>query len=300
MRYVRLFCCVLFVLSLLLMTATAQDSAPPFARWQAPSQAVLVGEPFLLQLEIMLSAESELIDPALPVVWGDFWLRPLTPMESSVTPDGLRQYRQDFTATLWRTGQLATPPLTLQYRGAGGVTQTLDLLPARVQVDSVLNPDDLNLRGSRPPLTMPYIAPLTLVVAGGLLGAAAFLLWRGWRKRSRLLLSRTSMTAARLALDELNRAARLDDPIQIHVRVADALRGFVGARAGFPVLDLTTEELFQRLPINVIPEPRRLELQQLLDYADLVKFAQLKPPNAQRILAAARRWLTDMERGSDA
>jgi hypothetical protein len=276
--------------------AAAQDANAPFARWTAPTQPVLIGEPFILQLEIVLPPDSELVDPTPPSVWGDYWLVPLAPMEMSQQADGTRRYQQRFNATLWNTGQLATPELTLTYRlMEQGSEQTLQLPSITVVVNSVLNPDDLNLRPMRPPLVMMYVPPLMIAAIGVLVLVLAYMIWQIIRGRRMTDRTATSLTPARLALEELNRLARLDDPVRVHLRVADVLRRFIGARVGLTVMDLTTEELLQCLPPTSVPEARRLELQQLLEYADLVKFAQVKPGPGQRIVGAARRWVSEVE-----
>jgi hypothetical protein len=290
-------CCIFMCVGALFLPVAAQDAIAPYAQWRAPLEPVLVGQPFDLEVVIVLPAGSELIDPALPVVWGEFWLKPMAPLENTVQADGSRLYRQRFSATLWTTGQLATPDLTLQYQVAGqGSLQTLPLPAIAMQVNSILDPNDLNLRPMRPPLAMPYVSPL--MVAGGfvMMVGGAYLLWQQVIKRHMNAAGRVPATPARLALDDLNRAARIEDPVRLHIRVAEVLRRFAGAHAGIPVIDLTTQELLDRLPPASVPEPRRAELQQLLDYADLVKFAQVTPSSNQRMIGAARRWVSEVAR----
>jgi hypothetical protein len=292
----RLRFCLFFVYLLLLVPVAAQSSVPPSGQWILPGQPVLIGEPFPMRLEIILPAGTELIDPGLPVIWGEYWLTSLAPIETTDMPDGMRQYRQQFRVTLWNVGAISTPPLFVSYRRIGETNvQTFQLPPGVVQVNSVLKPDDLNLRPLRPLLEMPYVSPLMLLGVLVLVAGAVYGLWHVLRRPYGRLANRVHATPARLALAELNQVARLDDPVRVHVRVAEVLRKFIAAQTGILVADLTTDELLQALPRTSIVESRRLELQQLLEYADLVKFAQLKPSTNQRIIGAARRWVNDVE-----
>lgn len=285
-----------FVCLLLLVPVAAQSNAPPSGQWIVPGQPVLIGEPFPMRLDIMLPPGTELIDPGLPEIWGEYWLTTLAPIEITDLPDGMRLYSQSFTGTLWNIGAISTAPLLVNYRGIGETNvQTFQLPPVVVQVNTVLNPDDLNLRPMRPLLEMSYVSPLMLLGFLVLVVGTVYGLWYAFIRRNRQLAPRVQATPARLALAELNQVARLDDPLRVHMRVAEVLRKFIAAHTGIMVADLTTDELLQALPQTSIIESRRLELQQLLEYADLVKFAQLKPSTNQRIVGAARRWVNDVE-----
>jgi hypothetical protein len=59
--------------------------------------------------------------------------------------------------------------------------------------------------------------------------------------------------------------------------IVDALRGYLEAREGMPAREQTTEELLWALPPHLSGEGFRDRLRELLDEADLVKFARLLP-----------------------
>jgi hypothetical protein len=59
--------------------------------------------------------------------------------------------------------------------------------------------------------------------------------------------------------------------------IVDALRGYLEAREGMPAREQTTEELLWALPPHLSGEGFRERLRELLDEADLVKFARLLP-----------------------
>jgi hypothetical protein len=77
--------------------------------------------------------------------------------------------------------------------------------------------------------------------------------------------------------------------------IVDALRGYLEAREGMPAREQTTEELLWALPPHLSGEGFRERLRELLDEADLVKFARLLPHTkaADRFLERSRSLLRD-------
>jgi hypothetical protein len=84
------------------------------------------------------------------------------------------------------------------------------------------------------------------------------------------------------ALARLERIERKRWPMRGEVarhyeEIVDALRGYLEAREGMPAREQTTEELLWALPPHLSDEGFRDRLRELLDEADLVKFARLLP-----------------------
>jgi hypothetical protein len=77
--------------------------------------------------------------------------------------------------------------------------------------------------------------------------------------------------------------------------IVDALRGYLEAREGMPAREQTTEELLWALPPHLSGEGFRERLRELLDEADLVKFARLlpRPKAADLFLERSRSLLRD-------
>jgi hypothetical protein len=61
-------------------------------------------------------------------------------------------------------------------------------------------------------------------------------------------------------------------------QVVDALREYLEVAEGVPARERTTEEVVWALPPHLSADGMREQLRELLDEADLVKFARLAPP----------------------
>jgi hypothetical protein len=91
-----------------------------------------------------------------------------------------------------------------------------------------------------------------------------------------------SPTAYTLALDQLDRIDRAHLPDHGHVArhyeaIVDVLRGYLEAAERLPARERTTVELVWAIPPHLSDNGLREELHELLDQADLVKFARLRP-----------------------
>jgi hypothetical protein len=102
------------------------------------------------------------------------------------------------------------------------------------------------------------------------------------------------------ALAQLERIQRERWPMRGAVarhyeEIVDALRGYLEAREGMPAREQTTEELLWALPPHLSDEGLRERLRELLDEADLVKFARLLPHTkaADLFLERSRSLLRD-------
>jgi hypothetical protein len=82
------------------------------------------------------------------------------------------------------------------------------------------------------------------------------------------------------------------------IRVSETVREYLGNRYGFFAMDLTSRELLDELRDRPTPGLEHPRLKELLQNADLVKFAKLQPPddmsssaidNAYSLVNATRR-----------
>jgi len=143
------------------------------------------------------------------------------------------------------------------------------------------------------PLKEQWIAPVSytkwLLAGLLLLVVAALLLW-WFRRRARRAIEEPPepvLPADYVALTELSRVERLNmlergEFKKYYTMVTDVIRRYLEARYGVDALDRTTSELLAEL------EDRRYrvdKLDGLLNEADLVKFARLKPAESTGIAA---------------
>ena len=80
-----------------------------------------------------------------------------------------------------------------------------------------------------------------------------------------------------------------------YITLTDILRSYVEARLIVPAMERTTDDLVRALRVTALPPAQREQLANILQLADLVKFAKLAPAPAENEAAvpAARRFIQD-------
>jgi hypothetical protein len=191
----------------------------------------------------------------------------------------------------YRPGRLPVPVFMLPFmRAVKGVQRgTLASDSAFVDIDSLLpagNPSPKDIREM-----VLYDRPnLGLLVAAGII---ALLLIGGYAIRRRRRIPPVAPAPAPQALEpvptpyaealaQLERIERERWPTRREVarhyeEIVNVLRGYLEGAEGVPARERTTEELLWALPPHLSDEGYRETLRELLDEADLVKFARLLP-----------------------
>lgn len=265
---------------------------------EADNEAPQLGEPFTLTITIDV-APGTLVTawPALPQ--DDPTIEVIDASEFEETNSGNRvQYTQNLSVRLWQTGAYMTPEIPILYETSSGAGGAAPVRSVSITVPSLLDTSaERDLRPAAPPIDLPYTTPALYVVAGVLLIIVIWLLFRllgGTVRRTRQLTQATpsQRAIARLSdLNEQNLPAIAALPI-----LADTLRIYLVERFHIPATEQTTVELLQSLT-DVLPVQRRQQLAQILNQADLTKFAQHQPDSIllQKIIAFAIRWVRSVD-----
>ncbi len=295
---------MLFGATLLFTPVLGQDASR--AIFTADRGTAFIGEPIQLTLTVQVPVQSIVTMPTFPQEWSSFMVKAQSGM-TETTEGGLTTYRQILTVILWQPGDYQTPETLVNYQMPGS-DQILQLVvePTFFIVPSVLNGNDLALRPLKPPIALPYI-PIWVIflIAGCFVGVIIVLVYL-LRTRRLLLVSQivpdaasSFHTSAQTALRELKMIGeRVSNPSEIYAKSADCLRVYVRSRFDVAADDMTTGELRSALQVKAVVEDRRQhELEQLLERADLVKFARVQPKtaSAQQFNAVAQRWIQSVE-----
>jgi hypothetical protein len=157
-----------------------------------------------------------------------------------------------------------------------------------------------DIRDIKPPVPVPnpwfwiWMA-IVLVV----LGVAAFIAWRQWRKRRSLVPAAPVVPAHIRAKQCLQGAlALLHDPRLFCTLVADTIRVYLEERFRYHAPDRTTEEFMLELQASHYMTPDQKEsLGAFLQSCDLVKFARYEPTEAElrELLEAALRLIDETQ-----
>jgi hypothetical protein len=186
----------------------------------------------------------------------------------------------------YRIGVQPVPTLALLYRSApGNPPDTLLHMPVSVEVTPILEPGNPPLRDIKPLQAIggPVYGPLALLLAfvgGGF--------W-GLRRRGQLggaAARRDEATSgagpfdialARLAAIERDARASGNGVVPLYAGVAEVLRECLLSVGAIPNRGLTTAELGSALPRSLSAGDLRGRCEAVLQDADLVKFARVKP-----------------------
>jgi len=284
-------------LSLLLVSgALAQSADAAQARLEASSTRVQLGEALEIALIVRLPAGATLVEwPELPE---DETLA-ILPAESqaeataeATEADEAGELRRRWRVALWRVGTYLSPPMTIRYR-LGGAVLSEPVQSVSIEVPSLLaDADEASPRPSIPPLDLPaessWFAPLLVAIPALLL---ALLVLRFFRQDAAPTLNQ----AERLALDDLADLANQNlPPALAYPLVAAILRDFLQNSLQISAREMTTREVIDAVRDDgLLPDGLRANLADLLEQADLVKFARVEPDSADtaRFIRFARRWL---------
>jgi hypothetical protein len=265
-----------------------------------------VGEAINLTLVVEAPADAIVTAPEFPTDWPPFEVQSVGEINKTVSGD-IATYRQNLTVIAWRPGDHATPDTFIQYQlTPDGETLTILVEPSVIAVPSVLVNGDTDLRPLKPPVSLPYLPPwLIVVVAIAAFGVVRAVRW--WRSRRIGLQGDARFgragdavySAKQRALMQLKniRAGKLS-PVVVYETVADCLRAYIQRQYNVSALDMTTPELMSALQSqSALQKPHQRELSRMLEYADLVKFAEVQPGEraVKQLLDTAEKWVEAVE-----
>ncbi|HET9464889.1 MAG TPA: hypothetical protein VFO71_05140 [Gemmatimonadales bacterium] len=297
---------VLALAGLLATPLHAQRSGQSFVVTPDSARA-LVGDSVTLRFRIHLHERDQLLD-SVPQVVGDLspGVRVLSVEKLSRT--GNRAYDGAARVAFYRTGRRAVPIFGLQFmRVVEGVSRaTLASDSAFVQITPILpagNPplqDIKELERRSFPAWVWLTAALTVLVS-----AAGVMLWRRRRRRGAEVVAApeplpepVAPSPYEIALEQLEGLERERWPargsVARHYEAgAQVLRQYLEHAHGVGALERTTPELLWSLPPHLSRGGLRDRCHALLDEADLVKFAEVRPGEAEaaEFLARARQLL---------
>ncbi len=250
---------------------------------RADSNHVETGNPFALHLR--LSAAQGKPDSLNFDVWRDI-LPPQNIVNQTEWQSDGSFFNKTLTVMFFDEDSLELPPLPIALHA--GDTLYSNSLP--IIVTATPSPDDLNdmaaikdihREATRWTDYWPWILGGVVV-----LGLLLLLYWASTRKPKTQVKSRTIETPPHeLALKKLDVLAQkkliINGFVKEHyAELTFILREYLEKRFGIPALESTTEETVGYLKGRDIPREMPEQLQDLLQQADLAKFAKMIPPES--------------------
>lgn len=313
--------CVMFF-QLGMVTAQTSDVTAFWEMDVPPEGGWMVGDLIPLRLRVISPADMVATLPELPEQWGTFEIRE----QSIASPEksGDRNIAVlVMTIQIWEPGIHGTPPTTVTLQVEGLSPLKVIARPLRVDIASILPADgdeealakrDLKPQADlpRPPL-WPWI--LAAICSAPLLFMAGRWLWYKIPRRSKLdpseivPVKQDSRSPEDIAYTCLEDIAKMDLPgvgafKQHYSMVSECVRVYLEGVYALPAMDMTTTELKWALRMFKIDAEALCLLWNLLEHADMVKFAKLRPDvaQAQGIVSLGRHFVdvTKPQRRQDA
>ncbi len=283
-RLITVFALLLFIFVLGVRTAVAQSEV--VAEMTAVQPVAHIGEAVEVAVTVVHPAGWRVVAPQLEQEWGDFEVREQSPVvvtASDGAPNGGGESSR-FTVTVmaWTLGEFSTPELALTVANEAGELVKVTAVPVTIRVESVLTEADLGLRDIKPQATLPL--PVWWPWLAGALALVAVLAavwWRG-RERATAVPFIDTRLPHQIALDELDSIAasglaERGDFKHYYAQTTDVLRSYLDGTLGLMTLEQTTGEIRETIrPLTWQNEDKKLLLN-LLNEADLVKFAKVRP-----------------------
>ena len=198
---------------------------------------------------------------------------------------------RNFVLTTYELGEFILDPIRVNYQTPGGKEKSIETNRLYITVQSVdrSGKEKIDIRDVKGVLNLKRqwkrfitIGALTLLAGGG------FLIWRQWRKRRLEATTQgdPSLTAEEEALLRLSRLfdsdlLRQGGVKEYFLELSQILRVYFERRFEITAVEATTHEIVIRLKQSEIPEPLLSKMADVLEAADLAKFAKWVPSGAE-------------------
>jgi hypothetical protein len=253
------------------------------------STYIFIGDPIHLNLSVSQAIGIRMLEPQLDTFDRIENLELLRSTEwdtIQTSPNLFLQKR--LTITAWDSGYYEIPALVFPYeinkKLDNKISKSIPLEVKMIEVDtSYIEPIKTIVEE---PLTFEDFLPWLISLGFLVVVAAAVLLYLNDKKRKAKLPDiapkRPYHEVILEKLDQLE-AGKLwqqGQTKEYHSRLTHLLREYLEKRFRIQALEQTTREIQQQLLEKDLPEERRSSLGQLLQTADMVKFAKAEPPAA--------------------
>jgi len=272
--------------------------------------SVRIGERFTLTLTVRRPAGAAAQFPtadADPIVFGDLEVLDRRSSRTRRPEAGRVIESASYEVTTFALDSAHVPGLPVRVVGDGD-TAVVATSARTVPVPSVLEPGATDLREGDLLAPFPYPLWAWLLLGAAVLvgiGGGGYLWWRTQTMAD----AETDRSASEEAAPQAVAAARLralrshdlTDPEEVesfYVELADAVRTYLSRRLDIRTRERTTREVVRALARQTdVPASTRDRVQDVLEQADLVKFAGVRPapPTATEALRDARTVIDAVE-----
>lgn len=269
----------------------AQQSGQIEVSSEVDRSTIRIGDLINYRVTVRHAPDVTVIWPSLGSNLGAFEIREYE-VEPERRVDGWLVATTRYTISTFDTGSFIIPPLVLEYAvGEDSALAQLQTEPLQIYVESMKPSEADGIRGLKPQAEVPRDWRLVALYSGAgllLLLLVALAIWYfRYRRRGLSPFARPApppRPAHEVALEALRRLqqAQLPEKGEIKsyfIQLSDVLRRYLAGRFGFAAMELTTVELSQHFAgTDALSEAQQSQLLDVLELADMVKFAKFPAP----------------------
>jgi hypothetical protein len=187
-------------------------------------------------------------------------------------------------------GKHTLPPITIKSTDADGNEATIQTSAYSFEVRAVKPADATEIKGIKPPLSPPRSPLVYILMTLLLLTIIGALMLLYLRRHSQPLHSPLEVPTLRppheIAQERLKQIEAMNLVAQgkmkdYHTEISHVIRRYLEARYSIPALELTTEDLLERLSHAAIEVVNLSLIRNFFVHCNLVKFAKYQPSKSQ-------------------
>ncbi|MEO0142090.1 MAG: hypothetical protein ABIL70_01195 [candidate division WOR-3 bacterium] len=242
------------------------------------NKKLTIGDPFEIVVEVSVPANKNISEPFIDSI------EPFAIIDQKhkiIQEKGIAKHSYRFKVSAFNTGEMKFPAIGFLLKD-GTAIDTIQTNPVDVKILSVRPEGMKDINDIKEMIEFPNPLPVILLVI--LIGAGA-LIFLGARFYKRLREKKVSeeekIPCWERALNSLDALIKEDFISKgmikrFYYTLTEIIKRYLEERFSFPAIEQTTTEILQSMKLLKIP--LRAELQDVLQYADLVKYAKFVPP----------------------
>lgn len=281
----------LLLLGAFLLGVALPSVAQVTATARMDATRIMVGDQARLFLEVRKpDAAEKVIWPAIPDTFNNLEIVEKGKIDTA-TVAGATLYKQRLLITGFDSGLFKVPPFVFPVLPASGeqytaTTDSFGLLVQTVEVDTTKAFKPIKGVIAVPSSWRDYIVQIAIGVVAVLLIAGIIIYFIKRKKAAPKpppVPDETPHQKASRLLTELEEKQlwQKGKVKEYYIELTDVVRNYLEERFNTPVMELTTDEMLQKMQVNKALQPYRDQMTTILYTADLAKFAKAQPTPAE-------------------
>lgn len=285
----KIFVIISLLIALCAVFTTAQDGQIVSVKARLDSAALLMGNKTAIHVEVIGNLDGSGSFLANDTMWSDVELSSTTEPVISDLGNGRKELKKDIIIQAFDSGLYTLPPIAYIQGNDTVLANTLTLKVIPVNIDTMVTIHDyagVESPGSKffdfvPDWFTDY--GLWILLALVVIGVSVYL-YLTWRKKGRIPLIPQRKPVpphqeALAALERLNNRHLCEQgkEKEYYTELTEILRHYLDRRFGINAMEMTSGQIMKALRANEETRMSEEKMAQILEVADFVKFAKVRP-----------------------